>query len=70
MSGFTDEAVKKLSKDNLIRIIQEQKCKGDRNIEKMGNLMNEVRKRNQSFQNLDVYVAIVKKLVLLYPQVS
>lgn len=70
MSGFTDEAVKKLSKDNLIRIIQEQKCKGDRNIEKMGNLMNEVRKRNQSFQNLDVYVAIVKKLALLYLKVS
>lgn len=70
MSGFTDEAVKKLSKDNLIRIIQEQKCKGDRNIEKMGNLTNEVRKRNQSFQNLDVYVAIVKKLALLYPKVS
>lgn len=70
MSGFTDEAVKKLSKDNLIRIIQEQKCKGDRNIEKIGNLTNEVRKRNQSFQNFYVYVAIVKKLALLYPKAS
>ena len=44
MSGFSEEAVRRLNKDGLIAIIQEQDVKHQRHQDNMENLIAEVRK--------------------------
>ena len=65
MYNFNSEALKKLNKDDLIAVIQEHQHKGDKCIEKIENLMNEVRKLDEKFQNLHADKAIAKKVNIL-----
>ena len=49
MSGLSEEALRKLNKDELIIIIQEQYVQHERHEERMKNLFAEVRKLTSSF---------------------
>ena len=60
MPGFSAEALRKLNKDELIAIIQEQDVKLEKNGEHMENLVAEVRKLTSSFAKLTSELAISK----------
>ena len=62
MPGFSEEALKKLNKDELIAIIQEQDVKHERHEEHMENLVAEVRKLISSFAKLESELAISKNI--------
>ena len=53
MSGFSEEALKKLNKDEMIAIIQEQGVKHGKHEEHMGTLVAEVKKITSSFATLE-----------------
>ena len=58
MSGFSEEALRTLNKDELIAIIQEQAVMHERHEEHMENLFAEVRKITSSFGKLKSVLAI------------
>ena len=62
MSVVSEEALKKLNKDELIAIIQEQDVKHERHEEHMENLVAEVRKLTSSFAKLESELAISKNI--------
>ena len=62
MSVVSEEALKKLNKDELIAIIQEQDVKHERQEEHMENLVAEVRKLTSSFAKLESESAISKNI--------
>ena len=62
MPGFSAEALRKLNKDELIAIIQEQDVKLEKNGEHMENLVAEVRKLTSSFAKLTSELAISKNI--------
>ena len=62
MFGFSEEALKKLNKDELISIIQEQYAKHERYEEHMKNLVAEVRKLTSNFVKLKSELTISKNI--------
>ena len=76
MSEFSEEAVRRLNKDGLIAIIQEQDVKHQRHQNNMENLIAEVRKLTSNFEKLKSELAVSKysttvlspKLVLMERQ--
>ena len=62
MFGFSEEALKKLNKDELISIIQEQYAKHERHEEHMKNLVAEVRKLTSNFVKLKSELTISKNI--------
>ena len=62
MSGFSEEALRKLNKDELITFIQEQGVKHERHEEHIENLVVEVRKLTSSFAKLESELAISKNI--------
>ena len=62
MPVFSAEALRKLNKDELIAIIQEQDVKLEKNGEHMENLVAEVRKLTSSFAKLTSELAISKNI--------
>ena len=62
MSGFSEEALRKLNKDELIAIIQEQDGKHERHEEHMDNLVAKVRKLASSFAKVEYELAISKNI--------
>ena len=65
MSGFSEEALRKLNKDELMAIIQEQDIKHERHDKHMKNLVAEVRKITSSFAKLKYVLAISKNIPTL-----
>ena len=62
MSGFSEEALRKLNKDELITFIQEQGVKHEIHEEHIENLVVEVRKLTSSFAKLESELAISKNI--------
>ena len=62
MSGFSEEALKKLYKDELITIVPEQDVKHGKHEEHMENLVAEVRKLTYSFSKLESELAVSKSV--------
>ena len=58
MPGFSEEALRKLNKDELVAIIKEQDVKHERHEEHMENLFGEVRKITSSFVKLESALAV------------
>ena len=62
MSKFSDEALRKLKKGELITIIQEQDVKHERHEEHIENLVAEVRKLTSIFAKLNSELVISKNI--------
>lgn len=62
MSVFSQEALRKLNKDELIAIIQGQDVKHERHEQHMENLVVEVRKRSSSLAKAESKLAISKNI--------
>ena len=64
MFGFSKKDLKKLKKDDLIVIIQEQDVKRERHEEHMGNFDEGIRKLTSSFANLKPELTISKNITI------
>ena len=62
MSEFSEEALRKLNKNELIAIIQEQGVKHEKHEEHTENLVAEVRKLTFSFAKLESELAVLKNI--------